>query len=94
LAWTFFSESLNPQDAPFKVADVISMVVTASTLEDQHIESFAHLARFTLSWVERKRDELHNLLGAQYEKESYEALLNLPDVEYRAPTSDKVSVAR
>jgi hypothetical protein len=91
---SFTAVALNPQDAPFKVADVISMVATASTLDEQHIESFARLARFTLSWVERKRDELHSLLGAQYERESYEALLNLTDVEYQVPTSDKVSVAR
>jgi hypothetical protein len=91
---SFTAVALNPKNAPFKIADVISMVMTASTVDDQHVESFSRLVCFTCDWVERKRDELHKLLGSRYEMESYQALMRMPNVEYRVPTSDKISVSR
>jgi hypothetical protein len=91
---SFTAVALNAQSARFKVADVISMVMTASTIDDQHVESLARLANHTFRWVEQKRDELHVRLGSQYEAESYNALMSLPDVKYQAPTAEKVSTAR
>ena len=91
---SFTAVALNAQDARFKVADVISMVITASTIDDRHIESLSHLAGHTFSWVEQKRDELHFRLGSRYEGESYAKLSSLPDVKYETPTAEKVSTGR
>jgi hypothetical protein len=91
---SFTAVAVNPKEAPFKVADVISMVINASTIDDQHIESLSRLANHTLRWVEQKRDELHNLLGSRYERETYDFLMSLPDVKYQVPTAKQVSTAR
>ncbi len=86
--------ALNARQAAFKVADVISMSITASTIDEQHIRSMLQLVNHTFGWVERKRDELHNMLGSRYESLSYDELLNLPNVTYTNPTASSISVPR
>ena len=70
------------------------MAINAFTADESHLQSFSQLVQFTLEWVEQKRDELHNLLGAKYERENYEALMCLPNIEYRAPTANEIALAR
>ena len=91
---SYVALALNAENTKFKVADVISLAINAFTADDSHLQSFSQLVQFTLEWVEHKRDELHNLLGARYESENYEALMLLPNIEYRAPTANEIALAR
>ncbi|MBX9961833.1 MAG: hypothetical protein K2Y35_02170 [Burkholderiales bacterium] len=90
----FTGIALNVKDAEYKIADVFSLAMNAFTVDDDHLRSFTQLTAVTLAWVDAKRDELHNLLGKQYEQWEYEVLLALPDIAFTVPTSDKVDSKR
>jgi len=86
--------ALMKSEAPYKVADILSLVFNAFLVENEHLRSFSRLVKFTLDWVRAQRDELHNILGKKYEQVPYEEILALPDVTYRAPVADEASKAR
>jgi hypothetical protein len=85
---------LNPREAHFKVANVVSTAITVLTLDDDHLKQFSQLVEVTFAWVNSKRDELHKRLGETYEHMEYEDLLALPDIKYVVPSSKEVSVKR
>ena len=90
----FTAVVLNPKGAQWKVADIVSLAMSAFTVDDDHLRSFSQLVDVTLAWVSAKRDELHNILGKEYEKWKYDDLLALPNISYTTPTSDKVGIRR
>jgi hypothetical protein len=90
----FTAVALNTKDSQFKVADIVSLSMNILTTDKEHIQSFSQLVQFTYEWVKIKHEELHNKLGAEYEKKDYETLLLLPDVIYQKPNADKVSEKR
>jgi hypothetical protein len=91
---SFVGVALMKPESHYKVADIVSMVFNAFLVDDEHFTSFSHLVGFTLSWVTAKRDELHSLLGKNYEQIPYDELLALPDVKWTAPISAVVNITR
>jgi hypothetical protein len=70
------------------------MAVNAFTIDDQHLTQFRQLVNVTLERLKQKQKELHNLLGAEYEKWARDDLLALPDITYTVPGSDAASTTR
>lgn len=91
---SFAAVVLMKREAPYKVADILSIVFSAFLVDNDHFTSFLQLVNFTLDWVTTKLDELHNLLGKKYEQISYDELLSLPDVTYTAPMASEAKITR
>lgn len=85
---------INDLAAQHKVADIISLAFNAFTVDDTHLAQLTQLVEITLKWVNEKRDELHNIIGREYEQWSHHELLVLPNIKYTAPSSDVVGVKR
>ncbi len=81
-------------ESSYKVADIVSIVFNAFLVDDEHFKSFYDLVGFSLAWVTAKREELHSLLGKNYEQITYEELLALPDIKWTAPISAVVNITR
>lgn len=90
----FAGVAVNGLEAQYKVADIITLAFNAFTVDDAHLTQLAQLVDVSLTWVNEKRDELHNHLARDYEQWSHEKLLGLPDIQYIAPTADAVGVKR
>ena len=91
---SFTGVAVNGPEAPYKVADIISLAFNAFTVDDAHLTQLTQLVDVTLNWVNAKRDELHNNLGREFEQWSREKLLALPDIQYTVPTANVVGVKR
>lgn len=90
----FTGVAVNSKEAQYKVADIISLAFNAFTVDDAHLIQFTQLIDITLAWVNAKRNELHNILGHEYEQWPHQDLLTLPDIQYTVPTADVVGVKR
>jgi len=90
----FTGVAVNGTEAQYKVADVISLAFNAFTVDDTHLVQLTQLVDVTLAWINRKRDELHDMLGREYEKWSHQDLLTLPDIQFIAPSAAVVGMKR
>nr|MDP2192030.1 hypothetical protein [Rhodoferax sp.] len=90
----FTGVAVNAVGAQYQVADIIAMSFNAFTIDDAHLVQFRQLVNVTLAWLRQKQEDLHNLLGAEYEKWARDDLLALPDITYTVPGSDAVSTKR
>lgn len=90
----FTGVAVNGIGAKYQVADIIAMSFNAFTIDDAHLTQFSQLVNITLDWLRKKQKNLHNLLGAEYEKWARDDLLALPDITYTVPGSEAVRTKR
>lgn len=85
---------LNNSDAERKVADIVSSVFSAHTLDQSHWGSFHKLVSYAREWVLKQIEDLHNQLAEEYEQRPYEELIDMESVQYVAPMSEEIAKNR
>jgi len=93
-AQAFVGLVVNSPGSECKIADVLSGTIISETLDQSHWSSFYNLVKYALEWVGKRREDLHFALAKEYEKLEYEEIINLENVNFTVPTTDKAFKSR
>ena len=93
-AQAFVGLVVNSPGSECKIADVLSGTIISETLDQSHWSSFYNLVKYVLEWVGKRIDDLHFALAKEYEKLEYEEIINLENVNFTVPTTDKAFKSR
>lgn len=76
---------VNPASSEKKIADLVSLAVTAFVVEMKHVKQLTQLAEVTLLRIEEQRQKLRNKLIDKYEQKTRDELQALDDLTFAAP---------
>jgi hypothetical protein len=85
---------LNKMDMDHKIAKIVCLSVIGDTLNQDNYNNLHLLAARAREWVVRQFDELCDLLTAELEMKSYDALFALEGITYTSPEAGDVHKSR